>query len=456
MRVTRALLVLWLGWLTGCASSRAELSRYAPGSACEGCHRRVFVQYRFSAHYAAFEDPLFQAQLYGHLAPAAKEDPRLQREANSCLSCHSPVTWLQGGKTLVQKESARRELTGVTCDFCHTVKGVAPGAPGNANYLVQPGDLKFGSLPGQSDYHHAYLALQAKSEFCGVCHSARNTLGVETIATYGEWRASDFARRGVQCQDCHMKARGLLVGGKGGSVADAGEEGEAGEPAPAPVRDPANVFSHRFPGAHSASQLSGALDLTVRERHERLVPGQKVTIEVQVNNARAGHKMPTGSTALRLLWLEVRVGLSDETVTELVPARPKDPAQPWDVARASPADTQVLGDDVPAGSRLYRAVYADAAGAQTQETYLAAKAIFDSRLGPGEARVEQFEYTVPAEAKEGAYLHVEAALKYLSAPSAYYERFNLPPREPAVVAADMGRIGIPEDEGELRRPVALP
>lgn len=210
------------------------------------------------------------------------------------------------------------------------------------------------------------------------------------------------------------------------------------------------ISSHRFPGAHSASQLSGAMAVSVQDRHERLVPGQVVSIEVQVSNARVGHKMPTGSAELRLMWLEVRVGTADDKVTTLLSALPADAARPFDVAGASPSDKASLGADVPAGARLYRAVFVDAVGSQTQDAWLAAKSIFDSRLEAGEVRTERFEHTVPADLAEGGALHVEATLKYLTAPSASYRRFALPPRPSVVMAADTGLLGSPEDEGALR------
>ena len=439
--------LLWV-FLAGCASRQgAEVDVKAYGSAanCEGCHRKLFVQHRFSMHHLAFEAPLFQAQLYENLLPAAEKNPRLAREAKSCLSCHSPITWLQGGKELVPRVEVRREFSGVTCDFCHTVAGFRGAEPGNANFVPQPGEPKFGPLKQGSD-HHTYLALQTKSEFCGVCHAAQNTLGVETIATYSEWKASAAAKRGVQCQDCHMSTRGFSVDGAPGL-----DSGEGLSLTLVASREPVKR-THHFPGAHAGSQLSGAMEITVRDRRVPLVPGQKLTIEVAVNNSRAGHKMPTGSALLRLLWLEVRVGFSDDTVTELLQALPTDAARPLDVAYASPPDAKILGADVPAGARLYRSVYADAAGAHTQESWLAAKEIFDSRLESGEVRTERFEYTVPADVREGQALRVEASLKYLTAPSAYYRRFGLPPRQVVVVAADTGLIGTPADERELRPP----
>ena len=49
------------------------------------------------------------------------------------------------------------------------------------------------------------------SEFCQSCHQfapdglALNGKLLEN--TYAEWKASRFAREGVQCQDCHMPDR---------------------------------------------------------------------------------------------------------------------------------------------------------------------------------------------------------------------------------------------------------
>lgn len=428
-----------------------DVTKYAPAQSCEICHRRIFVQHRFSMHRRSFEDPLFLAQLYQDLAPAAQVDERLTKEADSCLGCHSPVTWLQAGKRLVPREEVKLELSGVSCDFCHTVTGFRGSTPGNANYVVKPGEPKYGSIPQESDWHHAYDPLQLRSEYCAMCHSAENTLGVETRTTYSEWQETDYAKRGVQCQGCHMSAAGFQV--DGGSVYESGQAAVINTGA---TKEHTRLSSHRFPGAHSASQLHGSMGVTIRETNGRLTPGQKITIEVEVDNARAGHKMPSGSLELRLMWLEVKVGLSDDHLDDYPAATAADPAKPFDVAFASAWDKANLGDEVPRGARLYRAVFEDPNGEQALEAYRAAKKLFDNRLGAGERRVERFEYTVPYSLNEGDDLHVVASLKYRTAPAHYYERFELEPRPPVQLAVDMGRIGTPEGEGELRQSKPAP
>ncbi len=415
-----------------------DYSKYTPTAACAECHKKIGVQHRFSTHAQAFSDPLFQAQLYDELLPKAEGDERLLREARSCLACHSPITVLQHGPGVPPREAAQPGLSGVTCDFCHTVKGYRGAAPGDANYVVQPGETKYGPFAEGTDFHHAYGELQTKSELCALCHSARNTHGVAVRTTFEEWQGSEYAKKGIQCQDCHMSAKGFLVDG----VATF-ETGAAAVMTVGTAKERSKLYSHRFPGAHSASQMSGALEVEVRHTHEALAPGQRVRIEVVVDNSRSGHKMPTGSPELRLLWLEVRVGLSDETATELLRARPANPAQPLDVAQASPWDAEVLGPEVPAGARLFRAVYVDGAGAQTLDSYQAVNQVFDNRLGAGEVRLEEFDYTVPPQLKDGDDVHVVAALKYLSAPASFYARFGIPPPLPATLARAQGTVGAP-------------
>lgn len=421
----------------------ADYSAFWPAEQCKNCHERIVTQHAFSAHAAAYSNPIFQAQLYDQLLPRIAAEPGLEKEARSCLACHSPIAYLQNGGRIVEPSEVHPGFQGVTCDFCHTIRGYRGDVPGNANYISVPGETKLGPLRISGNWHHAYSELISKSEFCAICHSTQNTHGLKLRTTYEEWKASSYAKRGIQCQDCHMSARGMLVDGKPqfekGPIARL-----TGGRTPPPERD--HLHSHRFPGAHTVQQLVGALTLKVVPLPRPLKPGERIEIAIDVENTHVGHKVPSGSVELRVFWLEVRVALSDEDEGVLLRARPGAPGRPpLDVAGASELEQALLRGDVPEGSRVYRAVVADAAGRPTLLNYEGRSILFDNRLGAAETRREVYDYVVPDHLEDDNDLHVTATLKYLRYPTLFADGLEVDHAEVVTIGQGSGLVGaVPE------------
>lgn len=449
----RWLALLIAAWLCGCPPAAVEVlhedrpadySAFWPSRTCNNCHERLFTQYGQSAHAAAFSNPVFQAQLFGQLLPRAKLEPALKEDADSCLACHSPITWLQnqGQAPLPALDPG---LTGVTCDFCHTVRGFRGPTPGNANYISVPGETKVGGLQLGGDWHHAYSELITRSEFCAICHRTQNSHGVSLRTTYDEWKESSYAKQGVQCQDCHMSARGYLVNGVAKFDVQPIARLTLGEATP-PRRE---YHSHHFPGAHSQQQLANALGVKVLPLLRPLQRGEAIQIGIDVENTNVGHRMPSGSVELRAVWLEVRVATSDDEAGVVLKAKSGEQGRaPLDVVGASELERWLLRDDVPAGSRVYRAVFLDAKGEPTLTSYEARQLLFDNRLGAAEVRHEVYEYVVPENLEEGDDLHVTASLKYLRYPSRFAEELDVGPAEPLQVAQGTGVLGRSEERDE--------
>lgn len=61
------------------------------------------------------------------------------------------------------------------------------------------------------------------------------------------------------------------------------------------------LYSHLF---NSDSVAAGAIGLDVSLGKARM-PDGKIILKVEVKNKGAGHKMPSGSSDLRVLWLDV-------------------------------------------------------------------------------------------------------------------------------------------------------
>ncbi len=379
-------------------------------------------------HAAAFADPVFRGQYFKELLPRLEREPDLLSEAARCMACHAPVVYVKGEGLLTSEEGIDPRMAGVTCDFCHTIRGYRGERPGNGNYVSVPGDQKLGPFKHASSWHHVYSELQTKSEFCAICHSYINRYGLETRSTYSEWKNSRYAGEGIQCQDCHMNVRGFLTAGK--PVYESGKAAymTLGR---SPYRE--RLYTHRFPGAHSKTQLTGALRLAVEVRRSA---GGEITVEVLVDNSKTGHKMPTGSAELRLLWLDLKAVVGGKVIT--VPIGPDAEAEGYGVSGRGRFDREVLGDDVPEGSRIYRAVFVDAEGKQTLSFYDAARIVFDNRLGAAEVRKEIYQLRPPRTA--GERLSLKASLYYLPYPSSFADRLGLPRPEPVEIASAVREI----------------
>lgn len=409
---------------------------YWPSSACANCHPSTAEQHGASHHEGSARNPLFQAQYFQELLPRASEDPALLSEARGCTACHAPVVFASQGAHLTAPVPAEANPSGVTCDLCHTISGIEGPAPGNGNFVSRPSDVKLGPFPGETGWHRTYAELQTRSELCATCHQAVNRHGVVVKGTYSEWKRSPAAGRGVQCQDCHMTSDGFQVEGR--------SRFERGKAASASNLDPparARLFSHRFPGAHSRSQVQGAVGVSFRDVPARARPGEPFSFSVVVDNHRAGHRTPTGSADLRLLWLEVTARSGARSWPIPMPFKA---IGDYGVAGAGDDDAAQLGGDVPAGARTYRAVFFDARGRQTLSSYDARRVVWDNRLEAGERRVERFRGSVPGAA--GGALRLEARLVYLSHPTALARRLGVPAAQPVEVATAAAELTLSPEE----------
>jgi hypothetical protein len=405
---------------------------YQASASCRLCHERIFDQHEGSAHARAFSDPPFRAQYLAELLPAAAGDERLVKEAERCVACHNPIAYAKArGRPGLLREYDPA-LSGVICDLCHRIGAYKGAGPESGNFMSSPGDKKFGPFKHpQSEWHHVFHEMQTSSAFCGICHEDVNGAGVRVKATYSEWRASEYAQRGIQCQDCHMSAQGYLVDER-----PVFESGRAAAMTVGRSEDRAALFSHRFPGMSSAAQGEVAA-LTVTPGEAPAAPGAEVEVRVVVANRKAGHSLPTGSADLRLVWLELTAESGGESVP--VAAAPG-AASACDVAGGCAADRDLLGAEIPAGSRVYRAVYVDGAGAQTLASYRAAGIAFDNRIKAREERAETYRLRVPAGARDRVLL--KARLLYLAYPAAFARSLAIAPAAPVTLAEAVAALAV--------------
>jgi hypothetical protein len=421
--------------LAGAPPPPMKYPEYQSTANCRICHARIVEQHESSMHARSFTDPVFQAQYFRQTLPAAEADPSLADEANRCVACHSPVTFLKNKGRGAPIREFDPSLAGVICDFCHRLGAFKGERPGGGNFMSSPGDKKFGPYKyATSEWHHVYHELQTRSEFCGVCHDDVNRHGLAIKTTYTEWKASAYATEGIQCQDCHMSPQGYLTDER--PVFDSGK---AAGMTVGRAEDRSNLHTHRFPGTHAATQMEGAISLRIGFERPGAAPGDEVAVGVEVGNSKAGHAIPTGSADLRLVWLELAAALDGRL--QRLPAKPARAGSGHDVAGFGPADEAGAGGDPPSGSRLYRAVYLNAGGTQTLDSSTATSIGFDNRLQPRELRREAYLFRIPDDAT-GPVVFL-ARIYYLPYPAAFARALGLPNAEPVLMAE--ARAALPLD-----------
>ena len=408
-----------------------------PTYTCRGCHDQIVEQHLASSHEMSFTNPAFQAQYRKGLLLKAATDPQLYEDARGCIACHEPVTYAMNGPKSVSLLEIDPKMNGVTCDICHSMTGYRGAKPQNGNYIVEPSDRKLGPFKGQGDWHHIYSELQTKSDICAVCHEAVNRHGLRIKATFTEWQESTFAQQGVHCQDCHMNVDGFLTAGKPRFASGRAAAMSIGN---APQRE--RLYTHQFPGAHSKTQIEGAITLAIEATPQNDSQNHTLGIDVTVDNSRTGHSMPSGSADLRLLWIEVMVRIGDEPIGQpavILEPEALDESSAYSLAGRGKFDSILLGPEIPKGSRIYRAVFADGAGQATLDSYNAVASLFDNRLKAAEKRKESYRFTIPEGAKGD--ITINATLKYLPYSSTFIRRFGLPSPEAVIVAQREIRLG---------------
>lgn len=369
--------------LPGAAGAQQRLSpNFQPPEACGSCHETLYEQFRGSMHSQAAVDPLYLYEL------------RLADEQTDgavgvfCLTCHSPIGDRLGETAPpigMTDGSALSEIskTGVTCDFCHTVSGQAPGRLGNGSFESDPGLVKRGPYKDSVSPGHdtSYSEFHTTSEFCGSCHDVNHpTNGLALEATYTEWAEGEWAKAGVQCQDCHMTP------GPGPSKPEAGVAATFG-----PEREA--VYEMSFKGANAvfgdkaaAEELlksAAALELVIEGAGaEGVNPGDAMRALVKVKNVGAGHYLPTGLTDTRRMWLEVKAVAGK-------------------------------GDPVELGRVEYHTVFADAQGNHDHVPVWFATSVYsDRRIPPAGIVEETINFNWPEGLSGDA--RVVAELKYMS------------------------------------------
>jgi len=229
---------------------------------CGVCHTEIYAEWAQSVHASAWVDPQFQAELH--------KDPGV---GWLCLNCHTPLTnqqqWLVTESGTVRDPDvianptfdASLQNEGITCLGCHWTEGGIASVHSDVN----------------APHKTVYTPSLTTDAVCTSCHQAKARLEDALVCHFNTGEEKSDAGIKETCTACHMPRveRSMAVG--------------------APARSGGR---HLWPGSGLGKGVGPAvpgldgLDVTLGEAVVSSEDGLRVSFNVQ--NARAGHKLPTG------------------------------------------------------------------------------------------------------------------------------------------------------------------
>jgi hypothetical protein len=285
----------------------SPIERSLQPEACGACHPVQFGDWQASLHSKSMGPGVA-----GQLVEMARREPATAR---SCSRCHAPVA--EQRPELVEARGAianpdfdnALRTRGVICASCH-VRGHEhfgpPRRDGSAAYRAPRETLPHNGVTRTA----AFL----QTEFCASCHQfgadGLPLNGKPLENTYEEWRRSPAARRGLQCQDCHMPDR-----------------------------------RHLWRGIHDADMVRSGIEITLRADRARSRAGDLVRATLAIDTPRVGHAFPTYVTLQVLVRAEL-VDAQGQPVAGSVEERVIARQVPLDLSR------EISDTRIPPGGRF--------------------------------------------------------------------------------------------------------
>jgi hypothetical protein len=398
--------------------------RYESPRACATCHVDMARQHEQAMMSQAFTHAWDEIEYFELAVPHAEKEPKVAGVKAGCNGCHAPLAFLAGDIPPKRPAEGSRANEAVSCDVCHTVTGFTGDVPYNFNWIASPGKTKYGNRPRVDSPHHetAESTFLRSAEFCGTCHNEKDPWGLFVKATHLEWKEGPQGRAGIVCQDCHMPPA-------------AGRSASMGQEYP-------DVRQHLFHGAHDPGKLSGVAEVRIHPEAREAEPGDTVRFTAVVVNAKAGHKIPTGSAEERMLWLHVEAVDAAGKTHHLPVDRKGFDGEDWTIASAAALAYQDIGDikgfggfpglkrdgHVPDGDRIFRLPYLDPKGRMTIAQWNTASFGPDYRLAPLAAVNETFTWKLPQNLPPGP-VTVRARVYYSRLVSSVAEYLKVPEEE---------------------------
>ncbi|NIM65425.1 MAG: hypothetical protein GTO51_05470 [Candidatus Latescibacteria bacterium] len=371
-----------------------EYDQYERPTVCRSCHADFYQQWTQAMMSQAYTHHWDEIEYFELAVPHAEKDEMVAGVKAGCNGCHAPLAFMAGDVPPPRPEENSRANESVSCDVCHTIIGFEGETPHNYNYISSPGRMKYGPKPGLESPHHETEQLDfiKQSEFCGTCHNEMSPYGVWVKSTQLEWKDGPYSKEGVRCHDCHMP----VAWAKNAKMAEENW-----------------IAQHLFHGAHDPGKLAGAVELRMHPEEREVELDGIVAIKVQLYNAKAGHKIPTGSVEDRIVWLHVTATDSDGNTYHIPVDKKGFDGEEYTVASdvlayqdmGLPLDINnfrgIQRDGVPLGDRIFRMPYFDPQGRMTIMQWNTKELGVDYRIGPRETKIETFTWELPEDIAVG-------------------------------------------------------
>lgn len=370
---------------------------YQSPQVCATCHIDIARQHEQAMMSQSYVHPWDEIEYFELAVPHAEKEPKVAGVKAGCNGCHAPLAFLAGDVPPPRPEKGSRANEGVTCDLCHSITGFEGDTPFNFNWISEPGETKQGRRADAESPEHEVAAnpFLMTAEFCGTCHNEKDPWGLWVKATHLEWKEGPHGKAGIVCQECHMPPAA-------GVAADIGPERP-------------DVRQHLFHGAHDPGKLAGAVEVRVHPKVREAEVGETVQLEAVVVNAKAGHKIPTGSVEDRIVWLHVEAVDGAGKKYHLAVDPKGFEGEEMTIGDPGALAYQDMGDirgmagfaglardgDVPAGDRIFRMPYLDPEGRMTIAQWNTAAFGPDYRLAPLQAVTETYTWRLPDDMPEG-------------------------------------------------------
>jgi len=370
------------------------------------CHSDFYQQWKQSMMAQSYTHHWDEIEYFKLAIPHAEKDEKVAEVKDGCNGCHAPISYVAGDTPPPKPEMNSRANEGVSCEVCHSITGFEGDVPYNFNYIMKPGNTKFGGRenPVPSPAHEIVVNDFLRSgDFCGICHNEKSPFDVWVKSTHLEWKEGPYAKEGVQCQDCHMPKAESIFASMGRTYPDARQ--------------------HLFHGAHDPGKVKGTIELRIHPDLNEAEPGETVKFTLALFNQKTGHKFPSGSVEDRIVWLHVEAKDQSGNVFHL-PVDKKGfegdeytiadevlAYQDMGIAFGDESFEGVQRDGVPVGDRIFRMPYFDPQGRMTIQQWNTASLGVDYRIGPRETKMETFTFNLPDNAAPGEMV-VNAKLFY--------------------------------------------
>ncbi len=312
-------------------------------------------------------------------------------ETDLCIRCHAPRAFLDGHETIISIDSLEEpERNGVECEFCHRMiedVGVPPGnamytiddvLPAGASNVPRHGPWDFNDGVPEPPHEWVFDPYTGRSRLCGTCHDVTTGTprvdddgnqiapGFNEQRTYGEWARSAYGTPGEDfrsCQDCHMTA----VEDKPGCSSHVNQfthaTGGRRHDFNGANRFMIEMLREEY-GSNGDNEIPDIyFDLNIERMDEFLTTAASIEVappesvdvrrglgglEVTVTN-HTGHKLPSGYSEGRVMWLEVVGTYGDEVLFSSGAWNPDDGIQ---------EDPQIrryegIGEDLADGTRFH-------------------------------------------------------------------------------------------------------